>query len=203
MTSQQFGETYLRYEENIKKVLNSKKIFVDEDLLHDTYIALYEHSPHPAPCEFVNTFVEFYKRRYNWQKVQDSQLEHCDNAQLAALDIADDSVGEDALDERLDNKHRTTYREQSIERLHEIIDYYFAHPQPGERNRRRSCRILRLYRQGLSEREISRELKISQPSVHQYLERIIERMKAIALLLQYRGASFRKCSLHSFNSLNS
>ena len=45
-----------------------------------------------------------------------------------------------------------------------------------------------LYRQGLSEPEISRELKISQPTVHQYLERIIERLKAISLLLQYRGA---------------
>ena len=54
-----------------------------------------------------------------------------------------------------------------------------------------------LYRQGLSEPEISRELKISQPTVHQYLERIIERLKAIALILYNRGANLPTTSLSS------
>ena len=186
MTSQQFGELYFRHEKNIRKVLNSKKI-LDEDLINDTYIALYEDSQHNEIGDFVNAYVEFYVRRYNWQKKQESQIVHYDHAQFAELEIFDESVGEEAQNKRLDND-RITYREQCIERLHEVIDYYFAHPQPGERNRRRACRILRLYRQGLSEPEISRELKISQPTVHQYLERIIERLKAIAILLQYRGA---------------
>jgi len=188
MNTKEFETLYLAHEPDIIAILNSKRIY-DDDLLHDTYIALFEHSPHPAPEDFVTTFVAFYTNTKSWQDQQESHLVHYDNAQLAALDISDESVGEEALDDHLDNNNRTTYREQSIERLHEIIDYYFAHPQPGERNRRRACRILRLYRQGLSECEISRELKISQPTVHQYLERIIERLKAIALILYNRGAN--------------
>ena len=72
------------------------------------------------------------------------------------------------------------YREQVGKRVDSLIRYYATHPQPGERNHRRACKILRLYRQGLTEVEISNKLKISQPTVHQHLERIIERLKAIA-----------------------
>ena len=43
MTKEIFGAMYLKYEKNIKKVLNSKKIF-DQDLFDDTYIDLYEES---------------------------------------------------------------------------------------------------------------------------------------------------------------
>ena len=64
MTSQQFGEKYLQYEENIKKVLKSREIY-DEDLLHDTYIALYEYAETKNRVRnFVNTFVDFYMKRY-------------------------------------------------------------------------------------------------------------------------------------------
>ena len=47
------------------------------------------------------------------------------------------------------------------------------------RLRQRTLKILRLYCQGLTEQEISDKLKISQPTVHQYLARAIERLKAI------------------------
>ena len=42
MTPEKFAQAYLKHEEYIKKVLRSLKIY-DDDLLHDTYIALYEH----------------------------------------------------------------------------------------------------------------------------------------------------------------
>ena len=188
MNETEFANTYLQYEENIKKVLNSKKIY-DEDLLHDTYIALYDHKPHPAPEEFVNTFVSFYRNNRSWQDKQESNVVPYDNAQLAALEIPDDSVSEDALNERIDCTNRTTYREQCRTLLPKVLDYYFSHPQPGERNRRRSCSILRLYLDGKSECEIARELNVSQPTVHQYFTRAVAHLKAIALILQYRGGN--------------
>lgn len=187
MTPEQFAQTYLRYEADIIAVLKSKRIF-NEDLLHDIYIALCERTPHPEPCDFLKTFVSFYRNLMDWQNNRDSHFVPYDNAQLAALDIIDDSVGEDALDEHLDRSNRTSYREQCLERLPEVLDYYFAHPQPGERNHRRACRILRLYLRGLSECEISRQLSISQQAVQQSLTRTIERLKVVPLILYNRGA---------------
>lgn len=187
MTSQQFFQTYAQYEPDIIKILTGKNIF-DEDLLHDTMLALYEHSPHPAPDEFVTTFVSFYTNARDWQAQQASHFIPHDNVHLAALDIPDESVGEDAIDQHLDHTNRATYRERCRALLPKVIDYYFSHPQPGERNRRRACRILRLYLQGLSECQIARELKLSQPTIHQYFTRIIGHLKAIALVLYNRGA---------------
>ena len=162
MNSEQFGKTYLRYEKNIAKVLRTQKIY-DEDLLHDTYIALYEHSPHPKAKEFVNTFVTFYRNLLDWQNNRESQCDQYDNAQLAALNIIDTT---DWLQ-----------RERSLQRLEKLLNYYYTHPQPEEHHHRRSCRILRLFLKGLSEHEISRRLKISQSAVCQSLQRTIERLK--------------------------
>ena len=69
--------------------------------------------------------------------------------------------------------------EQVGRRVDRLLRYYATHPQPGERNHKRTLKILRLYCQGLTEQEISDKLKISQPTVHQYLARAIERLKAI------------------------
>ena len=176
MEAKEYGEAYLRNEESIKKVLMSKKIY-DEDLLHDTYIALYEYTPHPAPCEFVTTFVEFYKKRYNWQKKQESQIDHYSYAQFAALEIFDESVGAEALDQTIDDQ-RTICREQALERLRRLLDYYYKHPQPDERNHRRACKILQLYLDGQSEREISRKLNITQQAVNQSIRRTVERLQS-------------------------
>ena len=187
MTAIQFSQTYLKYEADITAVLISKHIF-DQDLLHDTYIARFNNSPHPAPKDFVTTFVSFYINARDWQDEQESHFIPYDNAQLAALDIPDDSVGEEALDNRIDQTNRATYRERCRELLPKVIDYYFSHPQPGERNRRRSCRILRLYLDGLSECEIARRLNISQQAVQQSFTRIVSRLKVVALILYSRGA---------------
>lgn len=159
-----FSERYLQHEEDIKKVLNSQKIF-DEDLLHDTYIALYEHAQHTQISDFVSTFVAFYKARCKRRETKESHYEACDDAQLLNYDRADESD----LD----------YREAVGRKVDSLIRYYATHPQKGERDHKRSCKILRLYCQGLSETEISDKLKISQPTVHLYLTRIIERLKAI------------------------
>lgn len=104
-------------------------------------------------------------------------------------DIIKILTGKNIFDEDLlHHTNRATYRERCRALLPKVIDYYFSHPQPGERNRRRACRILRLYLQGLSECQIARELKLSQPTIHQYFTRIIGHLKAIALILYNRGA---------------
>ena len=104
-----------------------------------------------------------------------SHYEPYTNTQLAALDIIDESDLEE--------------REARGKKVDELIERYCSHPQPGERNHKRACKILRLYYQGLTEDEISDKLKISQPTVHLHLARTIERLKAIAKRLYNRRAS--------------
>ena len=162
MTGQEFGELYLRHEENIRKVLNSKKI-LDEDLIHDTYIALYEDSQHNEIGDFVNAYVEFYGNLIKRQEEHESHYECHDHAHMLNFDRPDDSDLE--------------YREQVGKRVDSLIRHYAAHPQKGEHNHRRTCKILRLYRQGLTEREISNKLKISHQTVHQYIEYAFRRLK--------------------------
>ena len=164
MNETEFANTYLQYEENIKKVLNSKKIY-DEDLLHDTYIALYDHKPHPAPEEFVNTFVSFYRNNRSWQDNRESHYEPCDNQQLLAYDRPDYSAAELAN------------RERRYRRLDKLLNYYYTHPQPGRYDHERSCQVLRLFLDGLSERAISDKLKISHQAVHKILSNTIDRLK--------------------------
>jgi len=172
MNSEQFGKTYLRYEANIAKVLHQLKIY-DEDLLHDTYIALYNHSQHAEIRDFVNTFVAFYRARDKRREDHEEPFECCDNTQLLNYDRPDESD--------------LAYREQLGRRVDGLLRYFVSHPQPGERNHKRACKILRLYCQGLNECEISNMLKISQSAVSQTLERAIERLKLIAKRLHYRG----------------
>ena len=165
MTSQQFGATYLQYEADIIAILNSKRVF-DEDLLHDTYIALFEHSQHPEPGDFVKTFVTFYTARCKRRDEHERHYECCDHTQLLNYDRPD--------------KTDLPYREQVGKRIDKLVRYFCEHPQPGVRNHRRACKILRLHLQGLNECEISHKLKISQSAVHQQLDSIIARLKLIA-----------------------
>ena len=162
MNAQQFAQTYLQHEPSITNVLHKQKIY-NEDLLHDTYIALYEHSPHPGADDFVKTFMTFYKNLYDWQNKRESRYEPYDNAQLAALHIID--------------THDWQQRERALQRLDKLLNYYYTHPQPDEHHHKRACKILRLYIKGLSECEISHRLKISQSAVSQTLQRSIERLK--------------------------
>ena len=173
MTEQEFGELFLRYNENIRKVLKSKKI-LDEDLINDTYIALYEDSQHNEIGDFVNAYV-------------------VSNVQLAALEIIDESQEVEILDRHIDYDleqftAECTIRDDDKERLQQLLEDYYKHPQPDERNHKRACKILKLYLQGKSEREIANKLKIAQPTVHQHIGRAIKRMKAITLCKYYRGA---------------
>ena len=162
MTSEQFGNTYLRYEPNITKVLRKQEIY-DEDLMHDTYIALYEYSQQEEIRDFVDTFVEFYRNLCDWQNYRESHYEPYDYNQLVALHIIDESDWRQ--------------REQSLRRLDKLLNYYYTHPHPDEHHHKRSSKILRLFLKGLSEREISRSVKISQSAVHQSLQRTIDRLK--------------------------
>ena len=43
MDTEEFGKRYLECAEDIANVLRGEKIY-DEDLVHDTYIAVYEYS---------------------------------------------------------------------------------------------------------------------------------------------------------------
>ena len=166
MNSEQFGKTYLQYERNIEKVLREKKIY-DEDLMHDTYIALYEYSQKGEIGDFVNAFVEFYKRLSKRRDEYNGHYEACDYATMVEK--------YDGWDE-----YDWEYRLQVGRRVDKILSYYASHPLPGERHHKRAVKILRLYCQGLNECEISDKLKISQPAVSQTLERAFLRLKLIA-----------------------
>ena len=179
MTSEQFGKTYLQHEQDIANVLRKQRIY-DEDLLHDTYIALYEHSQHEEINDFVSTFVSFYRSRYKRRDAYEENYECYDHSQLLNFDKPDESD--------------LAYREQVGRRVDSLIRYFAEHPQPGERNHKRTCKILRLYCQGLNECEISNKLKISQQAVSQTLQRAIERLKLVAKRLYNRGPRVRKAT---------
>ena len=167
MTSEQFANLYLQHQTDILKVLNSKRIF-DADLLHDTYIALHDHAQQATIDDFTSIFVAFYRARYKRRSVHESHYMVCDNATL--------TEHYNRAEEESDLDHR----EQVGQRIDRLLRYFASHPQPGERNHKRTCKILRLYCQGLNESEISNKLKISQSAVSQSLARAISRLKLIA-----------------------
>lgn len=163
MTQQQFSTAFLRYEPNITKVLRSQNIY-DQDLLHDTYIALYEHSPHAEITDFTSTFVAFYRARHKRRIEHDAHFLPCDNTTL--IDHFD-RPDESDLD----------YREQIGQRVDDLLGWFDAHPLPGERNHERAVKILTLYRDGLSHVEIAKQLKIHESTVKKYFKRTILRLK--------------------------
>ena len=162
MTGQEFGEKYLQYEENIKKVLMSREIY-DEDLLHDTYIALYEDSQKNEISDFVNAYVEFYGNLLKRQEEHESHYDCHDNAHMLNFDRPDDSDLE--------------YREQVGKRVDKLIRYYNKHPHKGERNHERAYKILKLYLEGRNFREIAKIVKLDVSVVYRYLERALKRIK--------------------------
>ena len=162
MDTEEFGKRYLECEGTIIKMLRKLNIY-EEDLLHDTYIALFEHSQQEEIEDFVNAFVEFYSNLYDWLNYRESNYETYDHNQLAALQIIDETDW--------------PQRERALRRLEKLLRYYFTHPQPEEHHHKRSCRILRLFLKGLSEQEISYKLKISQQAVSKSIRHSIERLK--------------------------
>ncbi len=163
MTPEQFAQAYLENEANISNILHSLHIY-DMDLLHDTYIALYDHSQHAEILNFTNTFVSFYRARHKRRGTYESHYEPYTNTQLAALDIIDESDLEE--------------REARGKKVDETVKLYRSMRHlSGERNHQRACRILNLYLQGLTEREIGQKLSIDHAVVHRYLQNSTEKMR--------------------------
>ena len=165
MTSTQFGQTYLRFEAHIAKALKKLDIY-DEDLLHDTYIALYQHSQHADIRNFANTFIAFYRARHKRRVEHEDHYECYDHTQLLNYDRPDESDLE--------------YREKVGEIVDNLIDHYIANPLPGERNHERACQILLLYRDGFSHAEIAKRLNLDESTVKKYFKRTILKLKSHA-----------------------
>ena len=187
MNETEFGKAYLANINDIENEIKALKMY-DEDLLHDTYIDLYEWSQSNEILDFVNTYVEFFKNRYKWRDKEEDPLVAYDNEHLAALEIIDESQDVEIIDRDIDllNELRSDeYKEQ----LRKMLNYYYRHPQPGERNHKQACKVLRYFLDGKSEREISHKFNIAHQTVHQYITRTIERLKTATPLLLYRGPS--------------
>ena len=165
MTEIEFGKAVEDNIQSIKNVLYSKNIY-DDDLFNDTYIALFEESQKNEIEDFTNAYVEFYGNLLKRREEHESHFECHDNTEMLDFDRPDETDLE--------------YREKVGQRVDKLIRYYAEHPQPRERNHRRACKVLRLYRQGYNECEISHKLKISQQAVSQHLARAVSRLKLVA-----------------------
>ena len=164
MNSEEFGKTYLQHEQDIKNVLLGLKIY-DEDLMHDTYLALHEHSQEAEIGNFVDAFVAFYKNLRKRQKKEAENFEVCDYMTMVEK--------YDRIDE--DDWRR---RERIMQSIDDMIEEFYKNPHPNERNHERACDVLELYRNGLTFREIARELGIKCSTVHEYYRRATKRLKA-------------------------
>jgi len=184
MTSQQFNKLYTANEDSLRNVLRSQDIY-DDDLFQDTCLVMCEFAQHNEITDFWTQFMEKYNNLLKQVGQREVECVPYDNAQLAALDIIDESQDVEVLDQAIDGddeQFSAEYKcDEDKQRLHELLDYYYKHPQPGERNHRRSCKILRLYLQGKSEREIANTLHVSHQAVHQSFIRIVERLKVATL----------------------
>ena len=163
MTGKEYGETYSNNLGKITTVLNQDKIF-DEDILHDTYLELYERCGEIQSERFVTYFAAWYKKLYDREKKRENRYEYCGTNVADKHDLMDESD--------------LAYREEVGRRVDEIIEDYRANPPKNAKKHRRACEILQLYREGLSEREIAQELGIGKSTVHQYMDVIIKQLRA-------------------------
>ena len=177
MTSQQFEKLYTANEEYFRKTLTKQKIY-DDDLFHDTCLALCEHLQDIAVEDFRHAFLDKYDTLVKRVGQREIVCFHLSNVQLAALEIIDRDIDYDNAQRCAENK----------DRLRQLLNHYYRHPQPGERDHKQACKILKLYLAGKSEREIAQMLKISQQAVNQSIKRTKERLKVVTLCKYYRGA---------------
>ena len=161
MTETEFGEAYLKNMDYIHKTLYGLEIF-DMDLLHDTYIELYEDSQKKEIRHFGNAYIAYYVLLHFRQMVRESRFETYDNSSCV-FDRPDASNSE--------------YNEQVGCRVDAIIDYYCTHPPKGARNHECACEILKLYCKGLTVREIANELGLGKSTVQQYVDTIVRQIK--------------------------
>ena len=192
MTSQQFENLYTANEEYLKKTLTKQDIY-DDDLFQDTCLVLCEHLQDIAVEDFRQAFLDKYDTLVKRRAQREIDCIHLSNVQLAALEIIDESQEVEILDRHIDYDleqftAECTIRDDDKERLQQLLDDYYKHPQPDERNHKRACNILKLFLQGKSEREIANKLKISQQAVNQSIKRTVERLKVVTLCKYYRGA---------------
>ena len=193
MTPQQFEKLYTANEKYLKKTLTKQDIY-DDDLFQDTSLALCEHLQDIAVEDFRQAFFDKYDSLVKRVGQREIECVHFSNVQLAALEIIDESQDVEILDRHIDYDleqftAECTIRDDDKERLQQLLDDYYKHPQPDERNHKRACKILKLYLQGKSEREIANKLKISQQAVNQSIKRTVERLKVVTLCKYYRGAN--------------
>ena len=166
MNETEFAKAFEANMDSIKHTLVNLEIY-DDDLFNDTYIALYEYAENKHWIRnFKNAYVDFYWKRFLRQEEHEANFDAYDDEHLYNLDVPDESDLE--------------YREQVGSRVDRLLRYYYDHPQPKERNHKRACRILQLYLDGRSEREIARKYRISHQAVHQNLERIVQHLKLLA-----------------------
>ena len=186
MTTKELEKLYLANEEDLRNILRSQDIY-DEDLFQDTCLALCEFAQHNEIVDFRQSFLDKYDALIKHVGRQEIDCVHLDNAQLAELEIIDESQDVEIIDRDIDllNELRSDeYKEQ----LRKMLNYYCRHPQPGERNHKQACKVLRYFLNGKSEREISHKLNISQQAVHQHIVRLIARLKVVTLGKYNRGA---------------
>ena len=179
MTTEQFEKLYTANEENLRKVLIKQDTY-DEDVFQDTCLALCEHLQDISVKNFRQAFFDKYDALVKRVGQREVECVHMNNVQLAALEIIDESQDVEKLDANIDAEQFTAECiccDEDKERLQHSLDAYYKHPQPGERNHSRACRILKLYLKGKSEREIANTLHITHQTVHQYLTSTIARLK--------------------------
>ncbi len=150
MKTEEFGKMYLQNRDKIVEELTKEKIY-DDDLMNETYIDLYEESQKNEIQDFEAAFLCFYTNRYKWKKKQDSCIIHCDNAQLAALEIEDESDLED--------------REQIGQRVDALMDYVDKTTFPGERKPELNRKVLHMRLDGKTYEEIGAEIGMDANSV--------------------------------------
>ena len=189
MTSQQFEKLYTANEEYLKKTLTKQDIY-DDDLFQDTCLALCEHLQDIAIEDFRQAFLDKYDALVKRVGQREIECVHFSNAQLAALEIIDESQDVEIIDRDIDYDNEQ-HRDEIKERLQQLLNHYYRHPQPGERDHQRACRVLRLYLKGQSFREIANTMELDVATVYKYFTRTIGHLKANTLCKYYRGASFR------------
>lgn len=184
MTSQQFEKLYTANEKDLKKMLTKQNVY-DDDIFQDTCLALCEHLQDITVEDFRQAFLDKYDTLVKRVGQREIECVHFSNVQLAALEIIDESQEVEIIDRDIDydNEQR---RDENKQRLHQLLNYYYRHPQPGEHDHKQACKILKLHLNGKSEREIAHKLEITQQAVNQSIKRTRERLKVVTLCKYYR-----------------
>ena len=113
--------------------------------------------------DLVNTFVGVYINMAKRREERESHYDCYDHTQMLNFDRADESD----LD----------YREQVGRRVDRLLRKYIGHPQPGERNHKRACEILKLYLEGYSFRKIAKIVNLDVSVVYRYLKRAVKKIE--------------------------